>query len=189
VTHFQRGTTCAGTNKPALAILAANQAWAQAIMGRTADSLRHLGNAIDAFTQTSQASTPPWAAFFDEIDLTAMAGTVYTALACRVDNAYTSHAIPALATAVTSYSDAMARSRTFVLIALAVNHLIEGDRDEGTKVSTQALQAASRLTSARVVDRMRPLGEEARRAGHADTRDLAERISQLTTSNVAMAAE
>lgn len=189
VTHFQRGTTFAGTNKHALAILAANQAWAHAVMGRTADSLRPLGNAIDAFTQTTQANTPPWAAFFDEIDLIAMAGTVYTALACRVDNGYTSFAIPALTTAVTGYSDAMARSRTFVLTALAVNHLIEGDRDEGAKVGTQAVQAAGRLASARVVDRMRPLGEEARRTGHTDTRDIAEHISQLTTSNVAMPAE
>jgi tetratricopeptide (TPR) repeat protein len=187
VAHFERGAAFADANKSALAmaILSANQAWAHAVMGRTAESLRQLGNAIDTFTQTTQATTPPWAAFFDNIDLTAMAGIVYTMLARRVDNSYTSFAIPALTTAVTGYGDAMARSRTFALIALAVGHLIGGDPDEGTKIGAQAVEAAARLASTRVVDRMRPLREEARRrVGNTDARDLAERISRLTTSKV-----
>jgi hypothetical protein len=119
-----------------------------------------------------------------------MTGVVYTTLARRVDNDYTSFAIPALTTAVTGYGDAMARSRTFALIALAVNHLIEGDPDEGTKFGAQAVQAAGRLTSTRVIDRMRPLREEAHRhAANTDVRDLAERISQLTTTKVPPPAE
>lgn len=190
--HFERGTTLAGADNSALAmaILSANRAWAYAVMGMTAESLRQLGNAIDTFTQATQATTPPWAAFFDEIDLTAMVGTVYTTLARRADNGYTSFAMPALSTAVTGYSDAMARSRTFVLIALAIVHLIEGDPDEGKKVGAQAVTAASYLASARVVDRMRPLAEEARRRdSNTDAHDLAELISQYTTSKAPAPAD
>jgi ATP/maltotriose-dependent transcriptional regulator MalT len=182
LTEFHLGSAAVTRNDSPLttAILSVNQAWVNAIMGQTGESLSLLGNALDAFARTGPAQTQPRAAFFDETDLTSMTRIVHTELARRVNANHTRTAIPALTAAIAGYGEKMTRSRTFALICLAANHLIEGDVDHATRVGTQALEAARGLTSSRVIDRLRPLHDDLRgRRADSDARDLAERIARL----------
>lgn len=164
----------------ALAILSANQAWACAKQGDDNQALSLLSRAIDEFGQADIKEAPPWAAFFDATDLTAMIGTVHTELAQTVDAKYAGHAVPALLDAIRGYGDGMARSRSFNAIALAIDHLIEGDTDEGIIAGERALELSEGVASSRIKDRIKPLLDRLGRFGErADARELAFRISNF----------
>lgn len=52
--------------------------------------------------------------------------------------------------------------------------------DQGAAVGHQAVDMAEQIRSVRVIDRLAPLGEAARRRRHhGDVRELAERIATL----------
>ncbi|RZQ62219.1 helix-turn-helix transcriptional regulator [Amycolatopsis suaedae] len=177
---FQLGQIAAqeSGSELAISVLCANQAWAYAMMGNEEQAVKLLGRTKDEFARADIASAESWVQFFNETDVYAMIGTVHTALAIEGKLEHTKYAIPALTRAVEAYGDDMARSKTFNLSALAVNHLLEGDIDQGAKVGGKALDAAEGLKSARVKDRMEPLKVEAeRRRNNTDARDLADRIN------------
>lgn len=162
----------------ALAILSANQAWAHARMSERDEALSRMAQAEDEFAQSQVDTAPPWAAFFDANDLTAMAGTVHTELAQTVDGCYARSAVPAVRRAIDGYGDDMARSRAFNLISLSVDLLLLGERDEAVAVGERALQESKAVHSTRTKDRMAPLIEQL--GGHTDdpaTRDLLERVT------------
>lgn len=162
----------------ALAILSANQAWAHARMGQRNEALALLGQAEDEFAASEKDTVAPWAAFFDANDLTAMIGIVHTELAQTVDSSFARTAIPAVTAAIDSYGDDMARSRAFTVIALAVDHLIDGDADAGLAAGRQALEACSGVQSERTKDRMRPLLDQLELYHRdADARELAEDVA------------
>ena len=184
LTDFQRGERVARDSHATLAtsLLLANQAWAHATLGQADDALRLLGQAADAFEQAAPAVVPSWLAFYDQIDLSGLTGVIYTELAQRVDTSYTSFAIPPLTAAVAGYGEARTRSRALSLTALAINHFIDGDADQGAKTGTLALDIAARLKSPRTLERMRPLRNEAHRHHHnRDVRDLIDRMDSLTS--------
>ena len=145
--YFQRGARA----PLAASIMHSNEAWAYARQGRTAEALRAMGKAQDAFACADLSHVPDWARFHDETDLTAMIGTIYAELGD------TRHAIPALTSAIERFGPGMARSWTFCLIALASCHFLDGDDDQGQAVGMQALSSAEGLRSERVWDRMRPM--------------------------------
>ncbi|WP_329787104.1 hypothetical protein V1227_19825 [Lentzea sp. DG1S-22] len=149
--YFQRGAFA----PLAASIMYVNEAWAYARQGRSAEALRALGKAQDSFAASGSAHVPDWARFHDETDLTAMVGVVHAELGD------TRLAIPALSESVERFGPAMARSRTFCLIALACCHFLDGDLDEGRVVAMRAMSAARELRSERVWDRMRPLEQAA----------------------------
>lgn len=169
----------------ALAILSANQAWAHAKMGHDAEAVRLLDQARTEFDRSDVDNAPPWAAFFDETDLTAMIGTVHTELAQTHDPSHAKPAITALNSAIEGYGDDMARSRAFNLTALAINHLIQGDFDASLTASEQAVELSAGIQSTRIKDRMRPLRERSKHHAHSgDAREIAERIDTfLVTGN------
>lgn len=176
---FQLGQIAAqeSGSELAISVLAANQAWAYAMMENEDQALKLLGLAKDEFARANLAEAEDWVKFFNETDVYAMIGTVHTVLARNVDLKHTTYAIPALTRAVDAYGEDMQRSKTFNLSALATNHLLEGDIDHGARVGRAALEAAEGLKSARVKDRMKPLREEAeKRKNNPDARDLAERL-------------
>lgn len=150
------------------ALLLTNQAWALAALGDRPGALRRLGQALDHFDRSRPDAAPAWARFFDEVDLSAMLGVVHTELALSTGAAHTSLAISALVRATESYGPGMARSRVFSLIALAVDHVLDGDFDHAARVAAEAVEGARGVRSARVVDRMRPLARLAERRGAAD---------------------
>jgi hypothetical protein len=166
----------------AAAILHANQAWASAKLGRTEDTLTHLGNSMTDFARTDADTVPAWAEFFDSTDLSAMTGVIYTELAQIVDPTYTRYAIPALTIAAHGYGPAMTRSKSFALIALATNHLLQNDTDHAVTVGTQAIGLAETVQSTRVHDRLLPLKREAdRRRDNTNARELSDQIVTFTT--------
>ncbi|WP_215544493.1 tetratricopeptide repeat protein [Amycolatopsis sp. CA-230715] len=170
-------------------ILSSNQAWVHARGGDGAAAVRLLDTARHQFDLASEHAddrTPPWAGFFDATDLTAMIGTVHTELAVTAGAEQSEVAIPALREAAAGYRDGMARSRSFVLIFLATNHVLDGDVDEAGEVGGRAIDAAGQLTSARARDRIRPLLAAARRLPR-DRRavELSERIQSFLTTPMA----
>lgn len=154
------------------AILAANRAWCYAELGQRVPALALLGRAHDEFARADVDSAAPWAAFFDEHDLAAITGVVHTALARTVDLSYARPAITPLRRAVTGYREDMARSRTFALIALSLNHLVEGDADEATAVAGLAVAQTGDIMSARTRKKLEPLRAEAVRRHATTVREL-----------------
>ncbi|MFC9250702.1 helix-turn-helix transcriptional regulator [Amycolatopsis thailandensis] len=178
---FQLGQIAAqeSGSELAVAVLCANEAWAYAMMGNEEQATKLLGRSKDEFARADLAEAESWVKFFTETDVYAMIGTVHTVLAAK-NAEHTKYAIPALTKAVESYDDDMARSKTFMLSALATNHLLEGDLDHGAKVGSKAVDCAEGIKSERVKDRMRPLQVEAeRRRNNADARDLADRLNSF----------
>lgn len=175
---FQLGQIAAqeAGSELAVAVLCANEAWAYAMMGNNDMASKLLGRTKDEFARADLVNAESCFKFFNETDVYAMIGTVHTVLA-QQDVGHTKYAIPALNRAVESYDDDMARSKAFMLSALATNHLIDGDIDQGARVGAKALDCAEGIKSARVKDRMRPMQVEAeRRRNNADARDLADRL-------------
>ena len=176
---FQLGQIAAqeSGSELAVSVLCANEAWAYAMMGNEDQAVKLLGRSKDEFARANLAEAESWVKFFTETDVYAMIGTVHTVLAQEKNAEHTKFAIPALTKAVESYDDDMARSKAFMLSALATNHLLDGDLDHGAKVGGKALDCAEGIKSERVKDRMRPLQQEAeRRRNNADARDLADRL-------------
>lgn len=177
---FQLGQIAAqeSGSELAVAVLCANEAWAYAMMGNAVQAGKLLGRTKDEFARADLANAESWVRFFDETDLHAMVGTVHTVLAQQADVSHTKYAIPALTRSVNAYGEDMARSKAFNLSALATNHLLEGDIDQGVKVGSKALECAEGLKSQRVEDRMQPLKWEAqRRSNNPEARELVERIT------------
>ena len=167
----------------AASILSANQAWTWASMGLDDEALRMLEHSQEQFTGADLAAAAGWEGFFTANDLMAMAGTVHTELAYRVDPRHAQVAIPALTDASTNYGTEMARSRTLSLVALSMSHLLDGDQDRGVDAGFQALALAENLTSVRVRDRMRPLAQSAQRhRTHSGAQELAVRVTAFATS-------
>jgi hypothetical protein len=77
-----------------------------------------------------------------------------------------------LGQAVTGYRDDMARSRTFALIALSLNHLVEGDADEAAVVAGLAVTQTGDIMSARTRKKLEPLYAEADRRRATRLREL-----------------
>lgn len=178
--YFELGLLVAAGPDDAIAasILSMNSAWAHARKGNGDLALAELDRSRHQFAAADHTDVPAWAAFFTATDLSAMIGAIHTDLAQTVNPRHTRTAIPLLTEAVDDYGDDMARSRTFSLILLSINHLLERDLDHGVAVGFRALASAETLASARVRDRIRPLGEQAERHGsHAGTRELASRIA------------
>ncbi len=185
---FQLGQLAAQNSGSELAvgILCANEAWAYAKMGSDEQALKLLGRARDEFSRANVAEAPAWAKFFNEIDLSSMIGTVHTELAQTVDAKYTRTAIPALSKAINNFGDEYARSRSFNLTSMAINHLLEGDIDNGAKIGRQAVDLSESLKSVRTKQRMEPLRQEAeKRRNNPEARELADRVARFTGADTA----
>ncbi|MBP2325782.1 tetratricopeptide (TPR) repeat protein [Kibdelosporangium banguiense] len=167
----------ASPNTLGTAILSANVAWAYAKLGRAKEAIAALARMQDEFAAADRTEVPGWDAFFTEVDVAGMIGSVYTDLARFADPAYARRAVPALERAVSGYGDGMLRSRAFCLISLAVNHLLLQDVDHAVDVGRGAIRLGRTVRSARLRDRLRPLENEARRWSGAD--DLTEEIRAM----------
>lgn len=167
----------------AVAVICANQAWAYAMMEHEEQAMKLIGRTRDEFARANLSEAADWVRFFNETDVYAMVGTVHTVLAYTGHPKHTQYAIPALTRAVESYGEDMARSKSFMMSALATNHLLDGDIDHGVKVGHAALDLAEHLKSNRVKDRMKPLKNEAeKRRNNTHARELAENIGRLYAS-------
>lgn len=81
------------------------------------------------------------------------------------------------------YGQDMTRSRSFDLISLATDHLLEDDIDHTATAGAQVVAVAESLKTAWTKDRLRPLKREAdKRRNNADARALSERIATYTSA-------
>jgi transcriptional regulator with XRE-family HTH domain len=182
---FQLGQIAAqeSGSELAVAVLCGNEAWAYAALGNAAQAQKLLGRMRDEFSRSDVANAESWVKFFDETDVHAMVGTVHSVLATTVHREHTQFAIPALHRCLARYDSGMARSKAFMLSALATNHLIDGEVEQGAKVGRAALEAGVPLKSKRVKDRMRPILAEAdRRSNIPDARDLSEQLDHYLSA-------
>lgn len=178
--YFELGllATAGPDGEIAASILSVNSAWTRARKGDGAQALAELDRGRSHFAAADHTAAPSWARFFTETDLSAVTGAIHTDLALTTNPHHTRNAIPLLTEAVGDYGDDMARSRAFSLILLSINHLLDRDLDQGVAVGLRALASAEQLASARVRDRIRPLGEHAEQhRSHAGARELATRIA------------
>jgi tetratricopeptide (TPR) repeat protein len=182
--QFQLGQLAARRSGSALAasILCANQAWAYAKKGEVELALGLLDRAAEQFADADLADPPDWARFFTEIDRSAMVGTVHSELALTASAHHTEVAIPALVDAIDGYLPEMARSRSFCLIMLATNHLMEGDIHRGATIAAQAINEAETIKSVRTKDRLRPLKQQADKRRDNVARALSNDITKFVTS-------
>ncbi|MFF1611507.1 hypothetical protein ACFVYA_27295 [Amycolatopsis sp. NPDC058278] len=158
--EFARGRVAAqrSDSHRALAILAANEAWAFAMGGDERAALTRLAEAAAAFAAAGSWPQPrPWEAFFGEPDMAAMRGTVLTELATAVAPRHSGEAITQLTGAAARYGADMARSRSLTLIMLAQNHALRGDFAEATRIGEEAVTLAGQVGSVRPKDRLAPL--------------------------------
>ena len=177
---FQLGQIAAqdSGSELAVAVLCGNEAWAYAMMGDDVQARKLLGRSRDELARADLSEAPDWARFYNETDMNAMIGTVHTVLSA-IDVKHAAIAIPAINQSLTQYDDSMTRSRTFMLTALATNHLRQGDVDHGIRVGRDALTLATGLKSRRVADRLKPLEvETGRRSSNSDSRQLSALIRQ-----------
>ena len=178
--HFELGLIAAAGpgDEIAASILSMNSAWTHARKGDEDRALAALARGQAQFAAADHTEVPTWARFFTGTDLSAVIGAVHTDLARTMGVRHTRTAIPLLTAAVDDYGDDMARSRAFSLILLSMNHLLARDLDHGVTVGFRALASAEPLASARVRDRIRPLGRQAEHYDtHAGARELAARIA------------
>ncbi|TWP47551.1 hypothetical protein FKR81_31825 [Lentzea tibetensis] len=178
--HFQLGLLAATLpgNEIAASILTVNSAWTHAKRGDAALAHAEIERGKDLFAAADRTHVPDWARFFTDTDLSAAIGAIHTDLARTADPRHAKTAIPLLVDATDHYDNDMARSRAFSLILLSIDHLIEQDLDHGVDVGFRALASAECLASARVRDRIRPLGRYAERhRSHAGARELTARIA------------
>lgn len=186
--EFARGGVAArqSGSRRALAILAANEAWAFAMGGAEREALTRLAGAEAAFAEAASWPEPrPWEAFFGEADMAAMRGTVLTELAGAVAARHSGGAIAELTAAAGRYGADMVRSRSLTLIMLAQNHALRGDFDEATRVGEEAIGLAGNLGSVRTKDRLAPL-ERLLLAHRGDpaVQTLLERISRFRAQSL-----
>ncbi len=180
--EFARGREAARHSdcRRALAILAANEAWAFAMGGDEHAALTRLAEAEAAFATADSWPEPrPWEAFFGEADMAAMRGTVLTELSTAAAPRHSGAAITQLTSAADRYGADMARSRSLTLVMLAQNHALRGDLEEATRIGEEAVDLAGQVGSVRPKDRLAPLQRLlARHPDNAAARALAARITR-----------
>jgi transcriptional regulator with XRE-family HTH domain len=157
-----------------VALLAANEGWAHAVLGDAAQTERALGRAHDEMTRAT-GPAQAWVRFFTPLDLHALAGMAWLELGMH-DPARLAGAREKLATAAAGRGGAMTRSRVFELTGLALATLRDGDTDAGVALGHEAVDQAQQVHSARVLDRLAPLGHAAGRLRRPGARDLAGRV-------------
>jgi transcriptional regulator with XRE-family HTH domain len=135
------------------AMLHANVAWTQAVMGNEAKARSALGRARDEFSRGEDA-LPAWVSFFGASDLAALAGMVHSLLAGA---GHVEQAINHLTSSVAARGPATTRSTVFELTALSITRLNAGDTAAGLADGHRAVDLAERVRSVRTIDRLAPL--------------------------------
>jgi hypothetical protein len=154
-----------------------------------AESLTLLEHGVDEFLR-SGGKAAPWSRFFDSAQLLAVSGVIYRELAQTQNVAYVRYAIPALTRAANRSGVDRSRRRSLVLLELATSHLIDGRADRAAAAGADAIEAARRVTSARVLDRLRLLRLAADQwPREAGANELSERITGFIGAGPGPAAD
>lgn len=165
----------------AVALLQVHQALAYAHLGDAEHAVTALRRAEDEYAHAGQ-DRPGFLSFFDHGALQTSAARIHSTLG-RADPAHREHAITRLNHALTEAPADRARQRAFNLAWLATCTLADGDLATGVGIGHQAVNAASAVNSARLLDHLRPLQTEAERHEHnSEVRQLAHELRRLRSA-------
>jgi transcriptional regulator with XRE-family HTH domain len=156
------------------ALLLERVAWADARSGDTASCERMLGLVETSFDQAKPGDDPDWVYWLNREEVNVMAGRCYTELK-RPDRAK-----PLLLDAISVYDDARIRENTLYLSWLAEDHILLGEIDAASAISTQILDLKSRANSARTDERLRHLARLLK--NHKDAKSAAEFLDRYKGS-------
>jgi tetratricopeptide (TPR) repeat protein len=139
------------------------QARAYARLGREAESQRAMETCINVFAGAKHGDERPH--YLDQAEVDCMAANAYIELALHSTprsqlSAYTHHAEGHALRALADRNPAYVRSRVLDTIRLAYVRLIQRDPAEAVAVAAQALDLASDVSSARVLERMVQFNKE-----------------------------
>lgn len=181
---FQLGQIAAQDSRSAtpVAFLLANEAVAYAHLGDARQAVTALRRAEDEYIHADQDEHPEFTRMFDQVALNTAAARVHSQLGLT-DSRHRDQAITLLTQTLAQDSSGRGRQRTFNQAWLATCHLADGDPTTGTTIGSQAVNAASGLTSPRLLDALAPLQTQASRyRNDDDSRELIHSLQTLKTS-------
>ncbi|MGI8307177.1 helix-turn-helix domain-containing protein [Saccharopolyspora hattusasensis] len=130
--------------------------WCRATLGEAEPTRRAIGQAQDTYATADPATTPPWAWFVTDAEITAQQGhSLYLLSLTRPE--FAAQAIEKLTTAAAGYGAAYERSRAVILPPLASVQFQAGDLDTAVATGYEAVDAITGLSSTRGYARLRVL--------------------------------
>jgi transcriptional regulator with XRE-family HTH domain len=157
--------------------------WCRAALGEADPTRRAIGNAQDTYAAADSATTPPWAWFVNDAEITAQQGhSLYLLSLSRPE--FAPDAIAKLTTAASGYGAEYERSRAMILPPLASVQFQAGNIPAALATGYDAVNAISGLSSTRGYARLRVLDTVAApHGGRPEVAELREHIrSALTTT-------
>jgi len=179
--YFQLGQIAAQDSRSStvLALLHADAALAHAHLRDPGAALAQLRRAEDEYAHAGNDEQPSAAAFFNDGAMQTNAARVHSTLALRDEN-HLDLAIPQLRAALDQDPQTRARQRAFNLAWMATCSLAAGDTTGGVAYGNDAVEAARRLRSVRIVAHLEPLRNQAARHSDSDARHLVHEIGTLS---------
>ena len=181
----QTQSVAAGTVTPTInAMLASEEAVSLAMLGDQPGAFAALRQAEDAFARRDPASDPEWVWFFDPAEFAYRTGETHLWLT-RSDGRYAEEALRYSSLAIKNFDDGKARARAIIQTALAAEHALAGNPGQAVIEAGQALAAAEKLRSRRLLDRLVNLPADLApyRADSSDVRDLIHDIRTVRQGN------
>jgi hypothetical protein len=138
------------------------EARAYAGMGSAADCYRALEAAQDTFARAGADTDPGWCSFFDKGELYGLPGVTLRDLALsrsKEAERYASEARPWIQRAVDNRPRHFLRSRVMDMDSLTVVNILLHEPESAVKTASTTLAMAERVTSSRVMNRLRRTAE------------------------------
>ncbi len=148
-----------------------------AIMGRSKDFDRAVGQADAAFADRDPARDPAWVAYFDASEYYATLGIGHQIAARTSDPGQARRAIDMISRALACRDPSRVRSRAFDYLGLARAYVVVGELESAATAGTTALELAGKVSSVRVRDRLYELLHET--SPYADTPVIADLRSRI----------
>ena len=151
-------------------LLLERMAWTHAVAGQAKETEAALEAAAESLDVESDQAEPDWVFWVDGDEYEIMAGRCWTALRRPL------RAVPTLEGVLERYDDTHARDKSMYLTWLAHAYLDAGEIEQGTAVTSRALQLGTGVASVRplqhidtVLERLQP---------HAQLSEVAELVDQ-----------
>ena len=159
--------------------------WCRAALGQPEPTRRAIGTSQDTYAAADPATTPPWAWFVTDAEITAQQGhSLYLLSLHRPE--FAPEAIEKLTTAASGYGAEYERSRAVILPPLASVQFQAGDLDAAVATGYDAVDAITGLSSTRGYARLRVLDTVAApHAGQPEVADLREHIRKVLATTAA----
>ncbi|WP_225978508.1 helix-turn-helix domain-containing protein [Gandjariella thermophila] len=156
--------------------------WCRAALGEAEPTRRAIGNAQDTYATADPDTTPPWAWFVTDAEITAQQGhSLYLLSLTRPE--FAPDAIDKLTAAATGYGAEYERSRAVILPPLASVQFQAGDIDAAVATGYEAVDAIIGLSSTRGYARLRVLDRMAQpHSRKPEVADLREHIRAALTA-------